>query len=174
MTTGSTTLLLTEEEIEKELLSLSSEAFTYLEKGDMLGLSQLVDPVEGISFSFYADFGQPLGKGYGGDYVNLLGNELIKAYDQQFIWGYDESEQNFEMSLKDYIHNLLLQRYGVPIQYHQITYNEQAHDYGGVINTIHDNYPSAKYVEYFGQIVSDDPHTYQSIRFVKNEATHGI
>ncbi len=154
-------------DLESELINASAEIFSYLQNEDFAKLAEKVDPVEGITFSLFADFGNA--NGYGGKYVNLSKDEIVSSADLQFVWGYDDSDKVFEMTLREYIQEILLKLYGKVNSYETITFNEQEYGYGGVFNTIHENYPDAKYVEYFSALEEGNVYSYQSIRFVFQE-----
>ena len=154
------------EEIERELLGLSEEIFSLLKESNFNKLAERVDPEEGITFAFYADFGNP--DGYGGQYVTLSKKEISEADDQKYVWGKDEAGKEYKLSLNEYVHQMLLQRWGKEeVDYNTITFNEPAESFAGVINTIHKYYPDAKYVEYYSP--GKDEHSFQSIRFIYQE-----
>ena len=152
-----------DKETEKELLALSEEIFSLLKASNFEKISELVDAEHGVTFAFYADFGNP--DGYGGQYVNLSKNEISKANDTKYLWGKDEAEREFEISLHEYVQQMLLQRWGKEeVDYSIITFNEPAENFAGVLNTIHEYYPNAKYVEYYSP--GKDEHSFQSLRFI--------
>lgn len=154
-------------DLERKLINSSSEIVTYLQNEDFEKLAEKVDPVDGITFALFADFGAE--PGYGGEYVNLSRNEIKSAADQQFVWGYDDSDKEYKMTLKDYVNEMLLKLNGEEVTYEEITFNQSAFEYGGVINTIHENYPDAKYVEYYAPDKSGENRSFQSIRFIFQE-----
>lgn len=154
-------------DLEDELIKSSAEIFTHLQNEDFEKLAEKVDPVEGITFSLFADFGAE--PGYGGEYVKLSKKEIKSATDKQFVWGYDDSDKEYKMTLRDYVNEVLLKLNGEEVTYEKITFNQSAFEYGGVINTIHENYPDAKYVEYYAPDKSGDNRSFQSIRFIFQE-----
>ncbi|PJK16559.1 hypothetical protein CQS04_05205 [Chryseomicrobium excrementi] len=156
-----------ENETEKELLALSEQIFLHLKESNYEKIAERVDPVDGITFSLFADFGAE--HGYGGEYVKLSTEEIKSAADKQFVWGYDDSDKEYKMSLRDYVNEMLLKLNGEEITYDKTTFNQSAFEYGGVKNTIHENYPDAKYVEYYAPDKSGENRAFQSIRFIFQE-----
>lgn len=154
-------------DLENELINSSSQLFSYLQNEDFEKLAEKVDPEEGITFSLFADFGSK--PGYGGEYVKLFKEEIKSSADKQFVWGYDDSDKEYKMTLREYVNEMLLKLYGKEVIYEQITFNESAFVYAGVFNTIHENYPDAKYVEYYAPGESEDNRSFQSIRFIFQE-----
>lgn len=152
-----------DKETETELLALSEEIFSLLTESDFKELSDRVDPANGVTFAFYADFGNP--DGYGGQYVHLSKKEISTADDRKYIWGHDESGKDYQLTLREYVQQMLLRRWGKEkVDYSIITFDEPAEDFAGVLNTIHQYYPDAKYVEYYSP--GKDQHSFQSIRFI--------
>lgn len=155
-----------DKETEKELLALSAEIFSLLQESDFINMADKVDPEDGITFAFYADFGNP--DGYGGQYVHLSKEKISAATDREYVWGHDESGKEYQLTLHEYVQQMLLQRWGKEeVDYNIITFNEPAENFAGVINTIHTYYPDAKYVEYYSP--GKDEHSFQSIRFIYKE-----
>ncbi|MBD8033345.1 MULTISPECIES: hypothetical protein [Solibacillus] len=153
-------------ETKKELLALSEEILSLLKESDFEKISEMVDPEHGVTFAFYADFGNPAG--YGGQYVNLSKKEISENNDTKYLWGMDESEKEIEMSLNEYVQQMLLQSWGMEeVEYSIITFNEPAENFAGVFNTIHQYYPDAKYVEYHSPGINE--HSFQSLRFIYQE-----
>lgn len=164
--TNDTGKISSEEETKEELLTLSKEIFTLLEESDYKKLSEKVDAEHGVTFAFYGDFGNLVG--YGGEYVNLSKKEIREANDTKYVWGYDESDKQFELALDEYVQQMLLQRWErEKVEYTTITFNESADTYGGVINTTHQYYPDAKYVEYYSP--GENEHSFQLLRFIYQE-----
>lgn len=143
---------------EQVLNQLTSIIYSHLSNGDYERLAAMVDPTEGLTFALFADFGNK--PGYGGDYVNIKRDALAGAVHQKFLWGHDDSEQEFNMTLNEYVQNMLLKVNGKDFYYDRITFNDQAVQFGGVLNTIHKNYPEAKYIEYYSSDTS------QALRFI--------
>lgn len=155
-----------EKEIKKKLLALTEELFSLLKESNYEKIAEKVDPEHGVTFAFYADFGHP--NGYGGQYVNLSKKDISKKNDTKYIWGMDESEKEFEMSLDEYVQQFLLRRWGWrDVDYSIVTFNEPAENFAGVINTVHEFYPNAKYVEYYSP--GETEHLFQSLRFIYQE-----
>ncbi|WP_332646848.1 hypothetical protein [Lysinibacillus sp. 54212] len=150
---------------EQELTNLTSLVFSHLYNGEYEKLSAMVDPSEGLTFSLFADFGNK--PGYGGDYVNLKPDELVNAKNQQIDWGHDDSNREFKMTLEEYVQTILLKVNGKDFVYDTVTFNGQAVQFGGVLNTIHANYPNAKYIEYYSSQSS------QALRFIFHKSGGG-
>ena len=158
--------LSSEKDTEKELLALSEEIFSLLKDSNYEKFAEKVDPEHGVTFAFYADFGNP--DGYGGEYVNLLKKEISEKNNTKYLWGGDESEKEYVMSFDEYVQQFLLRNWGRRnVDYSIITFNEPAENFSGVFNTIHEYYPDAKYVEYYSP--GETEHLFQSIRFIYQE-----
>ncbi|GKV54488.1 hypothetical protein NCCP2222_04350 [Sporosarcina sp. NCCP-2222] len=99
-----------EKETEKDLLALSDEIFSLLKESNYGKIDEKVDPEHGVTLAFYTDFGYP--DGYGGQYVNLSKKEISEISDTKYLWGSDEAETKYEMSLDEYVHHFLLRRWG--------------------------------------------------------------
>ena len=67
--TNDTEEISSNKETEKELLALSEELFSLLKESNFENISEMVDPEDGFTFAFYADFGNP--DGYAME-VNML------------------------------------------------------------------------------------------------------
>ena len=161
-----------EQEIEQELLTLTTEIFKSLKDANYERLGEMVDSEYGITFAFYPDFGNP--DGYGGQYITLSQKELSKNNPKEYVWGYDESSAEYKMTVHDYIQKMLLKRWGKEdVDYKIITFNKQTENYAGVKNTIHEYYPDAKYVEYYSpgeEYKEGETHpSFQSLRFIYQE-----
>lgn len=164
--TNDTEKISSDKETEKELLVLSEELFSLLKEYNFEEISKMVDPEDGVTFAFYADFGNP--DGYGGQYVNLSKKEISEINDSKYLWGKDEAGKEYKLSLHEYVQQMLLQRWGKEeVDYNIITFNEPAENFAGVINTIHKYYPDAKYVEYHSP--GKNEHSFQSLRFIYQE-----
>lgn len=161
--TNDTEIISSDKETEKELLALSEEVFSLLKESSFEKIAEKVDPEHGVTFAFYADFGNP--DGYGGEYVNLSKKEISEKNNTKYLWGMDESEKEFELTLHEYVQQMLIQRWGKEeVNYSITTFNEPAENFAGVINTIHEYYPDAKYVEYYSPGINE--HLFQSLRFI--------
>lgn len=164
--TNDTDKISSDKEIENELLALSENIFLLLKESNFKEISKRVNPEKGVTFAFYADFGNP--DGYGGQYVTLSKKEIVESKDTKYLWGNDESGKGYKLSLNEYVQQMLLQRWGMEeVEYKIITFNEPAENFAGVINTIHQYYPNAKYVEYHSP--GKDEHSFQSLRFIYQE-----
>ncbi|MER2037846.1 MAG: hypothetical protein ABS944_06860 [Solibacillus sp.] len=161
-----TVYIRSDKETEKELLAMSEEILSFLTEDNFKEISKMVDPIHGVTFAFYADFGNP--DGYGGNYVNLSKKDISEIYDKKYLWGKDEAGTEYNLSLHEYTQQMLLKRWGnEEIQYSIVTYNEPAENFAGVISTIHEYYPDAIYVEYHSP--GKDEHSFQSLRFIYQE-----
>ncbi|WP_336045980.1 hypothetical protein [Solibacillus ferritrahens] len=165
-TTTDTEKMSSEKETEKKLLALSEEIFSLLKDSNYEKFAEKVDQEHGVTFAFYADFGHP--DGYGGEYVNLSKKEISERNNTKYLWGADESGKEFEMSFHEYVQQFLLRKWGMSdADYSIITFNEPGENFAGVINTIHEFYPNAKYVEYYSP--GETEHLFQSLRFIYQE-----
>lgn len=164
--TNDTEKISSDKETEKELLALSEEIYSLLKEASYEKVAEKVDPEHGVTFAFYADFGNP--DGYGGEYVNLSKKEISEKNNTKYLWGMDESEKEFELTLHEYVQQMLIQRWGKEeVNYSITTFNEPAENFAGVFNTIHEYYPDAKYVEYYSP--GETEHLFQSLRFIYQE-----
>jgi len=86
-----------------------------------------------------------------------------------YSWSWDQSEAEFIATPNDFVENLLKTRYNYVYEYDEIMYNDS--NIGTMINTIHDIYPNAIYVEYIDEPDRDSLvwYYYQAIRFVYEE-----
>jgi len=89
---------------------LSDEIFSLFKELNYGKIAEKVDPEHEVTLAFYADFGYP--DGYGGQYVNLSKMEISEISDTKYLWGSDEAEMKYEMSLDEYVHHFLLRRWG--------------------------------------------------------------
>jgi hypothetical protein len=168
---GDETVLNNEEEndanIERKLLEESAVIFSYLENSEFAKLAEKVDPIEGVTFTIFADFVKI--DNYGGTPVTLTKDEIVDSLDKQFVWGQGDGGPPLEVTFREYVQEYLLKREGDKITYETITFNESAFVFAGVLNTIHKNYPNAKYVEYYTPGEDGNDRLFQSIRFVFEE-----
>ena len=154
--------------IERKLLKESADIFSYLENSEFEKLAEKVDPIEGVTFTIFADFVKT--DNYGGTPVTLTKNEIVGSLDKQFVWGQGDGGPPIEVTFREYVHEYLLKyERGEKITYETITFNKSAFVFSGVINTIHKNYPNAKYVEYYAPVEDGNDRAFQSIRFVFQE-----
>lgn len=153
--------------IERKLLEESADIFSYLENGEFAKLAEKVDPLEGVTFTIFADFVKT--DNYGGTPVTLTKDEIVNSLDKQFVWGQGDGGPPIEVTFREYVQEYLLKRVGDKITYETITFNESAFVFSGVLNTIHKNYPNAKYVEYYASGENGNDRLFQSIRFVFEE-----
>jgi len=153
--------------IERELVKESAVLFSYLENSEFAKLSEKVDPIEGVTFTIFADFIKT--DNYGGTPVTLTKDEIMDSLDKQFVWGQGDGGPPIEVTFREYVQDYLLKREGDKITYETITFNESAFVFAGVLNTIHKNSPNAKYVEYYAPGEDGNERLFQSIRFVFEE-----
>lgn len=153
--------------IEKKLLKESDVIFSYLENSEFAKLAEKVDPIEGVTFTIFADFAKT--DNFGGIPVTLTKDEIVDSLDKQFVWGQGDGGPPLEVTFREYVQEYLLKRLGEKITYETITFNESAFVFSGVLNTIHKNYPNAKYVEYYLPGEDGNERLFQSIRFVFQE-----
>lgn len=153
--------------IERKLLEESADIFSYLENGEFAKLAEKVDPLEGVTFTIFADFVKT--DNYGGTPVTLTKDEIVNSLDKQFVWGQGDGGPPIEVTFREYVQEYLLKRVGDKITYETITFNKSAFVFSMVINTIHKNYPNAKYVEYYAPGEGGNERLFQSIRFVFEE-----
>ena len=154
--------------LRAKLLKDSEIIYRALEQLDYETIATKVHPQLGVTFALYADYGYP--DRYGGPYVSFSNKELLEKNNEIYQFGaHYASGEMYEMSLNEYIQNFLINHYDQKLPIREISYNEQLFSTGGIINTIHEYYPDAKYVEYFryeSDESSIDPFYAQSLRFV--------
>ena len=135
----------------------------------------MVHPKLGVTFALYADYGNPVATGgvNGGPYISFSSEHLLDKNDEIYMFGAHYAagpDINYEMSLNEYIQDILIYHNDKLLPIREISYNEQLYPSGGIINTIHQYYPEAKYVEYYryesAESINDDPNSTQSLRFV--------
>jgi hypothetical protein len=151
------------------LLQKSEKVFNNLKGLNWTELSKGVHPERGITFSFYADIGSPHS-----NEITFTKSEVEKfsSDDKTYTWGHDFSDRAFNYTANEYVKNYLLSHLQVyPLDYTEITYNENFFESGGIINTIHKYYPEAIFVEYHSPPPTDSSNEYaeyqwQSLRFV--------
>lgn len=152
--------------LRTKLLKDSEIIYRALEQLDYETIASKAHPQLGVTFPLFADYGNPKGGVDEGPYVSFSRKELLEKNDEIFQFGADNGDNIFEMTLNEYIQNVLINHYNKMLPIREISFNEQLYPKGGVINTIHQFYPEAKYVEYFRYESIDDPFSYQSLRFV--------
>ena len=152
---------------EDQLIEKTSIIFNHLQELDWSEIANYVHEDKGLIFSFYANLGSP------DSYENVFTKEQVSSMGDNknlYIWGYDNSELAFKYKPNDYVKELLLKGYysKEEIEYTEITYNDSVINSGGVLNTIHEYYPEAIYVEYYAPApnVEDKFHHWQALRFV--------
>ncbi|WP_157796495.1 hypothetical protein [Bacillus sp. FJAT-45037] len=151
---------------EDQLLGKSDTLLRALETFDWKLIAQHTHEKFGLTFSFFAALGS--------DERNELHftKEQVKHLGDgvDYIWGYDNGDQEFKMSPNEYVQNYLFKHHGNrPIVYHQVTYNESVVQSGGILNTIHDNFPEAIYVEYYAEPTEIEM-DWQAVRLVYKRA----
>ncbi|ADC51747.1 spore germination protein-like protein [Alkalihalophilus pseudofirmus OF4] len=151
---------------EKEkLLKKADTALLTLSKQDWPSLSKMTHPDKGLTFSFYA----AIGTDEDNDVTFTKEEAANLGNDTEYIWGYDHGDQQFIMTAHNWVTNYLLMHQGVSsVDYTEVTYNDSIVESGGMINTIADEYPEAKYVEYYSP-PSDIEFDWQALRFVFEE-----
>ncbi len=150
----------------KKLLKDSEVIYRALEQLDYETISSMVHPQLGVTFTVYADYGNP---NHRGDvpYKSFNREELLEKNNEIVQFGSHYAiDKIYEMTLNEFIQDLLINHYNQLLPIREISYNEPLFPQGGIINTIHQYYPEAKYVEYFRYESIDDPISYQSLRFV--------
>ena len=151
--------------LRTRLLKDSEIIYRALEQLDYETIASKAHPQLGVTFPLFADYGNPVGGVNGGPYVSLSRTELLEKNDEIYQFGADNGDNIFEMSLTEYIQDVLITHNNKLLPIREISFNEQLYPKGGVINTIHQYFPAAKYVEYY-RYESDDPISPQSLRFV--------
>lgn len=156
----------TKTDLKTHLLLRSDQVFTSLADNDWQKLSGYVHPEKGVTFSFYAAIGnEPRNE------VTLLREEIPNSADKQYNWGYDMGDRPHQMSLQQYVNDYLLTYNGgyYDLNYSEITYDASVVESGGIINSIKDTFPDAKYVEYFSPQLDENTYNWQALRFVWEE-----
>ena len=156
-----------------KLLNDTEIIYRALEQLDFETIATMVHPQLGVTFALYADYGNPfaIGGENGGPYISFSREQLLENNDQIYMFGTHHASEEiiYEMSLNEYIQDILIYHYKELLPIREISYNEQLYYSGGIINTIHQFYPEAKFVEYY-RYESDepinDPISTQSLRFV--------
>lgn len=158
--------------LRTKLLKDTEIIYSALEQLDYETIASMVHPQLGVTFALYADYGNPeaVGGVNGGPYISFSREQLLEKNDQIYMFGaHYAAEIIYEMSLNEYIQDILIHHYDKLLPIREISYNEQLYPSGGIINTIHQYYPEAKFVEYY-RYESDesinDPISTQSLRFV--------
>ncbi|RHW35972.1 hypothetical protein D1B31_17950 [Neobacillus notoginsengisoli] len=153
-----------EENTKKFLLEKSEVLFNQLMAKQWEEFANNINIERGLVYSPYSNVGDS-------DDLHFSKEEVRRfAEDQKlYSWSWDQSEAEFKATPNDFVENLLKKRYNYTYKYDEITYNDSKA--GTMINTIHDIYPNAIYVEYL-----DEPDReslewgyYQAIRFVYEE-----
>lgn len=76
------------------------------------------------------------------------------------MWGIDLADREFMMPISEYIDNYLIRD-----DYKYSNYNVSTQT-GLTLNTIHDHYPQAKFVEYYSPANEEEYRGWQMLRFV--------
>ncbi|QOY35092.1 hypothetical protein AWH56_020680 [Anaerobacillus isosaccharinicus] len=160
-------------EIETELLAKTEIIFSYLETFNWSELANYVHPEKGVFFSFYADAGSPFAQEV------AFTKDALRELEgtETFVLGYDMGDYKFEFPINEYVTTFLInhsQRWdgknSTESEYEVITYNDSVVDSGGIINTIPEYFPDAKYVEYYSPRPSEELwHQWQALRFIYEE-----
>lgn len=160
-------------EIEIELLTKTETIFSNLEAFNWQELANDVHPEKGLFFSFYADTGSPFAQE-----VAFTKDALSELEGTEtFVWGYDMGDYKFEFPINEYVTTFLInhsQRWdgknSTEVEYDVITFNDSVVQSGGIINTIPEYFPDAKYVEYYSPSPSEELwHQWQALRFIYEE-----
>jgi hypothetical protein len=147
--------------VEDLLLQKSDKVFLNLNELNWSNLSKEIHPKKGLTFSFYADLGSPHS-----NEITFTKNEVenLSSDDEVYTWGYDFSDKPFDFTVNEYVKNGLFRNHaGKKGNYSKVTYHASSVDSGGIVNTIPEYYPNAKYVEYYSP--SEDVN-WQALRFV--------
>ncbi|MCT8138524.1 hypothetical protein H1D32_12700 [Anaerobacillus sp. CMMVII] len=160
-------------DIETVLLTKTETVFANLNTTNWSALANQVHPEKGLFFSFYAAVGSP-----NSDEVHFTKENLGQLEGTEtYIWGYDMGDYAFEFSVNDYTSKFLVNHSmrwdgenSKEIDYDVITFNDSVVQSGGIINTIPDFFPDAKYVEYYSTPPSEELwHQWQALRFIYEE-----
>ncbi|WP_316572410.1 GerMN domain-containing protein [Neobacillus sp. YIM B06451] len=153
-----------EENTKKLLLERSEVLFNQLMTKQWGELANNIHLERGLVYSPYSNVGDS-------DDLHFSKEEVRRfSEDQkQYSWSWDQSETEFKATPNDFVENLLKKRNNYIYEYDEITYNDS--NVGTMINTIHDIYPNAIYVEYLDEPDREslDWGYYQAIRFVYEE-----
>lgn len=160
-------------EIETELLAKTETIFYHLEAFNWQELANDVHPEKGLFFSFYADAGSPFAQEV------AFTKDALRELEgtETFVWGYDMGDYKFEFPINEYVTTFLInhsQRWdgenSIEINYDVVMYNDSVVDSGGIINTIPEYFPEAKYIEYYSPSPSEELwHQWQALRFIYEE-----
>lgn len=147
---------------EEMLLEKSETILTSLEQHNWGDIADMAHP-DGVIFSNYANVNST-------DASQLvLGKEAINEDEQEIVWGSDiNSGKEIVATKEDYVDNYLLSNVvGGEVNYETVTYNSSSVESGGMQNTIHENFPDAKYVEYYSEETNGND--WQALRFAFKE-----
>ncbi|WBL17094.1 hypothetical protein [Sutcliffiella sp. NC1] len=157
--------------LQGHLTEKTADVFKDMENLNWEGIATHVHEEKGLIFSFYANLGS-----YDSYEVKFTKSEVANLGEdtRSYIWGDGFDEKSFEYTPNDYVNSYLLKGYYSKevLDYSVITYNEAAYVSGGIINTIHEHYPEAIYVDYFAPAPEGDDdkfHHWQALRFVYEE-----
>ena len=154
------------EEIKENLLKKSEAILILLKTHDWDEFSNHVHP-DGLTFSFYAALGADPNNNLTFTKKEL---ELFNTPNLEHIWGMDHSEKQFIMPINEYVDNYLFKYMGNrTVDYSEVNFNKSVVESGGVINTIPEKFPRAKYVEYFSPNTSEEYPDWQALRLVFEE-----
>ncbi|WP_053367867.1 GerMN domain-containing protein [Bacillus sp. FJAT-27245] len=153
-----------EENTKKLLLEKSEVVFNQLMTKQWEELANNINIERGLVYSPYSNVGDS-------DDLHFSKEEVRRFAEDQKIysWSWDQSEAEFKATPNDFVENLLKKRNNYVYEYDEITYNDS--NVGTMVNTIHDIYPNAIYVEYLDEPDREslDWYNYQAIRFVYEE-----
>lgn len=151
----------TEEEI---LLEKSVSLLSSLEHLKWEEITEISHP-DGVVFSSFANIGS-----FDAAEV-VLAKEELTGNDHEILWGHDLlSGKEITATKANYVDKYLFHTImGEPVNYETVTYNSSSVNSGGTLNTISENYPDAKYVEYYSKATDESGVTWQAMRFVFKE-----
>ncbi|GGA60137.1 GerMN domain-containing protein [Ornithinibacillus halotolerans] len=152
------------EAVKEELLEKSEIIFNHLLAKEWEQVAHYIHHEKGLVYSPFSNVGDE-------DDLHFSRLDVWGFYkdESQYIWSWDQSEAEFMATPNDFVDNLLKKRNNYVYEYDEITYNDS--DMGTMINTIHEVFPNAIYVEYLDE---PDPNSrdwtnYQALRFVFEE-----
>jgi hypothetical protein len=149
----------------KELLQERSEIlFNHLMAKEWEQLTNYIHSDRGLVYSPFSNVGDE-------DDLHFTKEEVRAFHENEklYSWSWDQSGAEFMATPNDFVENLLKTRNDYVYEYDEIMYNDS--EMGTMINTIHDVYPNAVYVEYLDEPDrnSQDWYNYQALRFVYEE-----
>ncbi|WP_047983223.1 GerMN domain-containing protein [Ornithinibacillus californiensis] len=152
------------EEHKELLLERSDILFNHLMAKEWGQLANNIHSERGLVYSPFSNVGDE-------DDLHFT-KEEVRAFHENvnlYSWSWDQSGAEFMATPNDFVENLLKTSGDYVYEYNEIMYNDS--EMGTMINTIHDVYPNAIYVEYLDESDpnSMDWYKYQALRFVYEE-----